>query len=206
MKAIEEQAMKTIRDQMELLSRKARAFGAFWRDRKGTGAIEFAIIAPLLIMAYIGSFETSLGFSIARKVSRASSTVADILTQQPEVDKAMLDGMRDVAKSIMAPYEMTTYTLKVTGIKMTAPGVGIVAWSRDQNAGTPYKAGSIATIPNDIPVANTFIVRSELVVPHELLLFAPGLAKNTLKTINLSKTYYFRQRLGTEITCKDCGS
>ncbi|KQS88061.1 MULTISPECIES: TadE/TadG family type IV pilus assembly protein [unclassified Rhizobium] len=189
---------------MAVLSDKTEAFRRFWRDRKGTGAIEFAIIAPLLIMAYIGSFEVSLGFSISRKVARASSTVADVLTQQTDVSKATLDGMKDVAKSVMAPYEMNTYTLKMTGITVTAAGVGTVAWSRDQAGGTPYKAGSVVTLPSDISAVNAFVVRSELVVPHHLLLFAPGLADNTLKTINLSKTYYFRQRVGDKITCSDC--
>ncbi len=193
-----------IRYHMALLSTKAEAFREFWRDRKGTGAIEFAIIAPLLIMAYIGSFEISLGFSIARKVSRASSTVADVLTQQTSVDIKTLDGMKDVAKSVMSPFEMTDYSLKMTGIKVTGPGTGTVAWSRDENGGTPYKAGSTVTLPSDISSVNAFIVRSELVVPHELLLFAPGLAANELKTIDLSKTYYFRQRVGDEIKCTDC--
>lgn len=193
-----------LRYHMAALSDKTEAFRRFWRDRKGTGAIEFAIIAPLLIMAYIGSFEVSLGFSISRKVARASSTVADVLTQQTDVSKATLDGMKDVAKSVMAPYEMNTYTLKMTGITVTAAGVGTVAWSRDQAGGTPYKAGSVVTLPSDISAVNAFIVRSELVVPHHLLLFAPGLADNTLKTINLSKTYYFRQRVGDKITCSDC--
>lgn len=200
--------MKAIRYHMALLSWKAEALRAFWRDRKGTGAIEFAIIAPLLIMTYIGSFEISLGFNISRKVARASSTVADILTQQggSGVDKATLDGMKDVAKSIMSPYDTTGYSLKITGIKMTGLGIGVVAWSRDEKGATPYKAGSIITMPSDISSTNTFIVRSEFVVPHQLLLFAPGLATNTLKTINLSKTYYFRQRIGNEIKCSDCGS
>lgn len=193
-----------IRYHMALLSMKAEALRHVWRDRKGTGAIEFAIIAPLLIMAYIGSFEISLGFSIARKVSRASSTVADILTQQTTVDTKTLDGMKDVAKGVMSPFEMTDYSLKMTGIKVTGAGTGTVAWSRDENGGTPYQAGSPVTLPSDISSVNAFIVRSELVVPHELLLFAPGLAANELKTIDLSKTYYFRQRVGDEITCTDC--
>jgi Flp pilus assembly protein TadG len=193
-----------IRYHMALLSMKAEAFGEFWRDRKGTGAIEFAIIAPLLIMAYIGSFEISLGFSIARKVSRASSTVADVLTQQTSVDIETLDDMKDVAKSVMSPFEMTDYTLKMTGIKVTAAGTGIVAWSRDEDGGTPYQAGSTVTLPSDISSVDAFIVRSELVVPHELLLFAPGLTASELKTINLSKTYYFRQRVGDEIKCTNC--
>lgn len=196
--------MKAMRYRWALLSWKLDAFSAFWRDRKGTGAIEFAIIAPLLIMAYIGCFEISVGFNIARKVSRASSTVADVLTQMPSVDTATLDGMKDVAKSVMSPFEVNTYTLKMTGIKMTAPGLGVVTWSYDQAGKAPYQAGSVVTMPSDISAVNTFIVRSELVVPHELLLFAPGLSKSTLNTVNISKTYFFRQRVGTEITCSNC--
>ncbi|WP_426231183.1 TadE/TadG family type IV pilus assembly protein [Pararhizobium sp. DWP3-4] len=189
-----------------LLSWKLEAFRAFWRDRKGTGAIEFAIIAPLLIMAYIGCFEISVGFNVSRKVSRASSTVADVLTQMQSVDKASLDGMKAVAKSVMSPFELNdkTYTLKMTGIQMTAPGVGVVNWSYDQAGTAPYKAGSTVIMPSDISAVNTFIVRSELVVPHEILLFAPGLSKNTLNTVDISKTSYFRQRVGTEIKCSDC--
>jgi len=197
-----------IRYHLARLSLQTEAFRAFWRDRKGTGAIEFAIVAPLLIMAYIGSFEVSLGYSVSRKVARASSTVAEVLTREDNVTKGTLDGMKDVAKSIMAPYEMTDYSLKITGIMVTAPGSGTVAWSRDEDGGTPYEVGSTIALPTDISSVNAFVVRSELVVPHHLMLFAPGLkTENELETFNLSKTYYYRQRIGnTGIKCSDCGS
>jgi Flp pilus assembly protein TadG len=196
--------MKAMHYHRALLRWKPDAFSAFWRDRKGTGAIEFAIIAPLLIMAYIGCFEISVGFNVARKVSRASSTVADVLTQMPSVDVATLEGMKAVANSVMSPFEVTKYTLKMTGIKMTGPGLGEVTWSYDQAGKAPYKAGSVVKMPSDISAVNTFIVRSELVVPHDLLLFAPGLTKNTLRTIDIPSTSYFRQRVGAEIKCSDC--
>ncbi|WP_275787777.1 TadE/TadG family type IV pilus assembly protein [Pararhizobium gei] len=195
---------QAIRSRLCAFSLNAQRLANFWRDRSGTGAIEFAIVAPLLIVAYLGSFEMSVGFNTARKVSRASSTVADVLTQMQTVDKKTLDGMKDVAASVMSPFGMTNYTLKMTGIKVTGPGKGIVAWSRDEDGATPYKIGTVISIPNDIKSVNAFLVRSELVVPHELLLFAPGLAGSDIKTINLSKTYYFRQRVGTEIKCTDC--
>lgn len=189
---------------LAILAERKEALRAFWRDRKGTGAIEFAILAPLLIMTYVSSFEISLGFSVSRKVARASASVSDILTQQTSVDKATLDGMNDVVKSIMTPYALTNYSLKMTGIKVLAAGSGVVTWSRDQAKGTPYKPGDIVTVPTDISTTNTFIVRSELVVPHELLLFTMGLGANNASTINLSNTYYYRQRVGEEIKCSDC--
>lgn len=198
--------MMTMRYHRAFLSWKLEALKAIWRDRKGTGAIEFAIIAPLLIMAYIGCFEMSVGFNIARKVSRASSTVADVLTQMQSVDTTVLDGMKDVTRSVMAPFEVTDqqYTLKMTGIKITAPGSGEVTWSYDQAGKAAYPVGAVVSLPSDIPSTNTFLVRSELVVPHKILLFAPGLASNTLNSIDISRTTFMRQRLGTEIKCSNC--
>ncbi|WEZ84858.1 pilus assembly protein [Rhizobium sp. 32-5/1] len=193
-----------IRDRLAKISELSKILGAFGRDRKGTGAIEFAIIAPILIMTYIGAFEVSLGFNVARKVARASSTVADIVTQQTEVNKAFLDSMKDVASGVMTPYG-GAYSLKITGIKVTAAGVGVVMWSRDEKGNRPYETAAIIAIPKDLPILNSFVVRTEMVVPHELLLFAPNLSSQA-QTINLSKTYYYRQRIGEEITCKDCNS
>ena len=62
--------MKAMRDHRALFRRKLAILSAFGRDRKGTGAIEFAIIAPLLIMAYIGCFEIRSASTLPEK-SRA---------------------------------------------------------------------------------------------------------------------------------------
>ncbi|MDK1492374.1 pilus assembly protein [Sinorhizobium sp. 7-81] len=184
--------------------RVSASLSALIRDRRGVGGVEFAIVAPLLIMLYIGSFEISLGFTVARKVARASSAVSDIVSQQTDVNKTLLDNMKNVALSIMAPYNSTGYTLKITGIQVTGTTSGKVVWSRDQNGAMPYAVDSIATVPAELDAVNAFVVRTELVVPHDLLLFAPGLENSTLKTIDLSKTSYYRQRFGETIKCTDC--
>ncbi|OAP41511.1 pilus assembly protein [Sinorhizobium glycinis] len=173
------------------------------RDRRGVGGVEFAIVAPLLIMAYIGAFEISVGFTVLRKVARASSAVADLVSQEPDVDTAFLDGMNDVTESILAPYSGTNYTLKITGIQVTGTTTGTVLWSRDQDGGTPYPANSTTAVPAELEAVNAFVVRTELVVPHDLLLFAPDLS-SSVNTIDLSQTSYYRQRFGTTIECSGC--
>lgn len=175
------------------------------RDRRGTSGIEFALIAPILLMIYLGAFELSVGFNMAQKVSQATSTVADILSQKGEVTPTELDGMKNVALSIMAPFSISKYTLKVSGIRVTAPGVGVVEWSRDEKGGTPYAVNATVSVPADLTVLNTFVVRSEFTVPYELMLFTPpGMKENSLEVINLSENYYYRQRVGLGITCALC--
>ena len=175
----------------------------FMADRRGVGAIEFAIAAPLLIMTYVGAFEISVGVTMLRKVHRAASTVSDLLTQSKTTSAATLDTMKDVTKTVIAPFPQDGYSLKITGIAVAADGKATVAWSRDQNAGKPYAAGTPVTLPATLEAKSTFIVRTELVVPHTVLLMMPSLT-STFNKVNLSKTSYFRQRTGEAIDCTGC--
>ncbi|MDO9417851.1 TadE/TadG family type IV pilus assembly protein [Pararhizobium sp.] len=189
---------------VQKLAHFGRIFKRFAADQRGVGAVEFAIIAPVLLMVYIGSFEISTGFSVARKVARASSAVADLVTQGSQTTKEELDTMDDVARSIISPYDASQMKLKITGIKVIVGGAATVAWSRDETGSTPYTKNSPTTVPAELVSVGGFVVRTELVVPHQLLLFAPGLAPSSAKTINLSKTYYYRQRIGDDIACSNC--
>ncbi|OOG74516.1 pilus assembly protein [Sinorhizobium sp. A49] len=187
-----------------MLARTRNSIALLAKDRSGFGAIEFAMVIPMLVVAYIGAFEVTLGFTVKSKVERAASSVADMIAQQSEVNKTYLGNMSNVAKSILAPYQNSGFTLKMTGIKVDAANNGTVVWSRDQNGAIPYAANSPTTVPAQFASTEAFVVRTELVVPHELLLFAEGLNSSTLKTINLSKTAYFRSRQAEIIKCPDC--
>lgn len=196
--------MKQIAKQKILRLRAVSAmFHALRRDKRGVGAVEFAIVAPLLIITYLGAFELSVGFTVAGKTARAASAVADIIAQQSEVNKAFLTKVPNIAKSILEPYGNANYTLKITGIEVSSTNEGTVIWSRDQAGGVPYTVNSKVTLPGQFTANKSFVIRTELTVPHELLLYAPSL-QATAKTIDLSKTAYFHSRLAQTIKCTDC--
>ncbi|MCP8896704.1 pilus assembly protein [Shinella daejeonensis] len=174
------------------------------RDRRGVGAIEFAIVIPLLIMAYIGAFEISVAMTVYQKVNRASATVSDLLTRTQTTTPSGLDSMKAVTAAILQPFpQREGYSLKITGIIVDVDGRATVAWSRDQNAGTPYRKGSTVTLPEDMDAKDTFIVRTEYGVPHSVLLMMPGLS-SSLNTLTLGKTSHFRQRVGDKVECAAC--
>lgn len=177
----------------------------FARDRQGAGAVEFAIIAPLLVVAYIGAFEVSVGFGMASKVSRAASTVSDLLTQESTTTADTVDTMKEVTKRVLAPFQQTDgYTLKITGVAVGPDGKATVAWSRDQEKKEPYPKGSAVTLPSNIEGAkNLFFVRTELSVPYTILLMSPNLS-HSLNTFPIAKTSYFGLRQGKEIACSGC--
>ena len=54
---------------------------------------------------------------------------------------------------------------------------------------------------------NSFLVRSELSVQHTVLLFfgAPARLEKSTRNITIGREFFFRQRVGTDVPCADCG-
>ncbi|MBC7281738.1 MAG: pilus assembly protein [Hoeflea sp.] len=173
-------------------------------DRAGVGAVEFALIAPVLIVLYMGSLEISVAMSVNKKLARASSTVADLVTQEEEVDKAMLRSMLNVAQSVMTPFRSDGMKVKITGISIDSAGVGKTAWSWQEDDTKAYTVGSTQALPKDLAVPDTFLVRTEIEFDHELLMVMPGIQDIDIKTLHMKKAYHLRQRVGDSVTCDEC--
>ena len=181
-----------------------RLLRRFVGDRSGIGAVEFAIIVPILLMIYITSFELTIGFSVAKRATNAAGSIADIVTQKNTVDKPYLATMNDVSAAVLAPYVATGAKLKISGIKIDPTGKPTYLWSWNQDNGRPYTNGATASVPDDMKTPNSFLVRAEVTVPHTLLMFMPNFMPNTLNTININRDYYFTRRQGTEVLCPTC--
>ena len=188
---------------LKKLARSA-ATSRFVRAKDGVGAVEFALIVPILLIIYLMSFEITVAISITRKATHASSDIADLVTQKSTVDRAFLSTMPNVAKATIAPYSSNGLTLKISGINIDATSVARIAWSWQSTGGTPYAVGSTATIPSDLAIPNSFVVRSELSLPYSLLLYLPGMSGTQKQSFTIKKDFYYRQRVGNNITCSDC--
>ena len=88
-----------IRSAIARLKTLSRRFAG---DRDGMGAIEFAILFPILVMLYVGAFEITIGLSVSKRASRAAATVADVVTQQQTVTKSWLAA--PMASAARAPW------------------------------------------------------------------------------------------------------
>jgi Flp pilus assembly protein TadG len=177
----------------------------FGRDRTGVGAIEFAILAPVLLLLYLGALETTLALSAAKRASRASGSIADIVTQQSSVNKSFLATMPSAAGAIFAPFDSSGLTLKITGITIDSSSKATVAWSWAQNGTTPYSSGTaVSDVPTDMNKASSFLVRTELAIPYTLFTFGPSFLPSGTNTITIARKYFYRQRTGTSISCSDC--
>ncbi len=164
-------------------------------------------MTPLLLMLYIGAFEITVGLSVSKRATRAAGAVADLVTQQDKpVDKTFLTTMSDVADAIFVPYSTSNLTLKITGVTLDANAKAKVKWSWQKGGTAPYQVNAPVQVPADLQQANTFLIHTELSVPHRLMLFmADNLSMDTM-SITIKREYFFRPRTGDSVECSNCSS
>jgi Flp pilus assembly protein TadG len=162
-------------------------------DTRGVGAVEFAIIFPLLLALYISAFEVTIAYSIYKRASGAAGTIADIVAQQKTVSKKDLAAVSHVTAAIFAPYSTAGMRIKITGISTDSNGNGKVAWSWNETNGQPYTTGSAFNLPTNMRNPGRFFVRTELEVPHSILRFMTTL-ETAITPVTLRRDYIFEKR------------
>ncbi|KQU64306.1 hypothetical protein ASC75_14305 [Aminobacter sp. DSM 101952] len=188
---------------------------ALMSDRRGIAAVEFAFVVPLLLSLYFVTMEVSQAIETNKKVSRAGSMVADLITQQQTIKAAEVDAVMKIAESILQPYNRSTGKIFITAIQVTdeaSPRV-LVVWSRKyiKGSATPDLAkDTVTTVPDALRTKGAFLIRvvSELDYKPMITWAAEdkpvlGLAA-AIDPVTMDEVYYLRPRMSQAIPCDDC--
>ncbi|WP_353643408.1 TadE/TadG family type IV pilus assembly protein [Mesorhizobium sp. WSM2239] len=197
------------------ISKLAAGLASLIPDRRGVAAVEFALIAPLLLSMYFVTMEVAQGIEANKKVGRVGSMVADLITQQSEVTPAQLQAILKIGGSIMQPYNRSAPKIVVTAIDITPdPGSQVkVAWSGKLENGVYSKdaaAGTATTVPTTLKMPGTFLIRVDSYLDYRPVITWSASAKSTLglmaafDNISMKETYYLRPRMSPTIKCAAC--
>ena len=135
--------------------------------QRGVSAVEFALIAPLMVLMLFGATEASLAVTIDRKTTLAASTLGDLAAQTDLVSCAELSQISAVTRQVFEPYSGTNATMVVASLKLDA-GAAKVEWSKFLR--TDSSTGSI--LCDDVPASHSLYVGKTVTVDTGL--FAPG--------------------------------
>ena len=172
----------------------------FTADQRGVSAIEFAFIAPILIVFYFGMAETCQLLIAKRRVSHAGAAVADLVsqTQTASTTRAALDDKLLAGRTIMTPFAATPLTIKlssVTARNPTAGGDPMVYWSYPAGGRAKDSTFRVATPLN----AGESVIVAEVSYNYTSAIgyFIPGVKQLTHKA-------ELRPRKQDAIACSDC--
>ena len=164
--------------------------------------MEFALIAPLMILLYVGLAQLSSAIIASRHTSHASSSLGDLVSQCANINDSDLGNIFAAASDIMAPLSPAlNLNQRVSSIKVVDnAGTTQAQWSKSCVVGSsgtcststtlaPYAQNQAVTVPTNL-VSNQgdTVIVSETVYTYT---FGASSLNNLIKFDDLS---YFKPR------------
>ncbi len=157
-------------------------------DRRGVSAVEFAMLAPVMIAMYFGLAEFCQGYMAQKRMAHTTSMVADLIAQRDVITGAQIDDVFKVGTLIMKPFSATPLKMRVSSVTRGADGVAKVDWSRGGGL-TARTTGSTVTVPTGMIANGETVVMSETTYDYDSPVdyMMPSIT-------NFSQTFYLRPR------------
>ena len=175
---------------MGVLERRMRRLSG---DERGVSAVEFALLAPLMLTLYLGAVEVSQGIGALRKVTLTARTICDLVSQVSSINNTDMTNALSASSSVMVPYPTENLKVTVTSVKIGANGTATVDWSDALN-GTARSKGSSVTLPAALKVPGTWLIWSEVEYTYK-----PVVGYVVTGTLPLKDMIYMRPRLSDDV-------
>jgi Flp pilus assembly protein TadG len=161
------------------------ALSRMWRDSQGAAAIEFAYLAPLLLLMLLGTIEIGRAVSMDRHFSMVTAATGDLVAREEWLGtsssnaKANLDSMMNSIEHMMKPYDASSLKLGVFQVRASPDDASDtrVEWSYSYNGkSVPSKCQTYALPSGLIDKGGSAIVVEASYVFHPLFAdFVPGI-------------------------------
>jgi Flp pilus assembly protein TadG len=162
-----------------------------WRgNQEGVAAIEFALIAPILIIFHLGSVELVDAWEANRRAAHIAAALADIVAQNRTVSDADLTDILQAGPLLMQPYPAANLGERVASVSANSWGNITVDWTATRN----WTQGGQASVPNSYLAAGESVIVADVTYTHTAI-FALVLPQ----TFTIQKHAYLRPRLSTQV-------
>jgi Flp pilus assembly protein TadG len=171
-----------------------------WRDCRGAIAVEFAVVAPVLIALMIGTFEVTRYVLLHQKLDRMAVAASDLVAQGETITVAQLADIFSATELIAEPFAIGPDGVVIVSSAYRATGAGTanVAWQRTGTGSlaatsTVGAQGAPATLPSG------FVLKEgeSVIVAEVYYEFRPMFAPNLVPASRLYHRAVFRPRRGT---------
>lgn len=175
-------------------------FIAMLRERRAIAAVEFAFVAPVLLLLFFATIELTNALDCRARVNNATAAAADLTAQASSVSRSDLDNVFAAVNTILYPFDSDDAGVVITSVIDNNTGNGKVAWSIGSNA-TARSVGSTVDLPDGLITAGSgqSVIMTEIVYAY-----SPPTTEFIVGTVNMSGIFYSRPRRSTTVACTDC--
>lgn len=167
------------------------SFRRFARAEGGLAAVEFALLAPIMITLLLGTVEVIDALGANRRVQNTAASLADVVARDTEISDAEVTGFWEAIDVLMFPDQAAdTLDVRITSITIESPTEARVVWSEALNAFAPLPDDDLVDLPDDMMNPGTSIIMTETVYHYD-----PPLAFLFGDDVTMTHTAYRRSRI-----------
>ncbi len=156
--------------------------------------MEFALIAPILIVFYFAIAELTQAMMASRRAGHVASSIGDLVAQDDTITNAEMADIFKIGGIVLTPFPTTTLKMRISQLTSNSANVAKVTWS-DASNNTPLGVGVTVTPPTGIISASQSIIMAEVTYtydsPVDYILPTP---------VTFTKVYYLRPRRTDSVT------
>jgi Flp pilus assembly protein TadG len=179
-------------------------FARLISDNRGVAALEVAFIMPFLLFLYFGLVDLTAMISLNRKVTYASSVVADLVTQNDSsVNSTDIDDYFSAAALVMKPTPLTNIRVEVYQYQKVGTDI-VNQWSHKSIDGDDCDAPDTAGMDTLMTDGNDLIVAVVCTTYQPYLATFLGKAVLGATSFTMNEQIALRPRQSATLTCTGC--
>jgi Flp pilus assembly protein TadG len=165
---------------------RASALLRCWKaDAAGMAAVEFAMIAPIMAVMFIGAVELSQAIIVDRRVTQIASSTADLVARaETQIAQSDITDIMKAGSFIMAPYSQNPLQIVIRELQSSPTSATTVkqSWSCNYDGTgatlTCTCSNVTATAPANLLTTNDAVIVSQVNYLYKPLVFDYFMKKN----------------------------
>jgi Flp pilus assembly protein TadG len=169
------------------------------RDDRGSAAVEFAVIVPLMLVMFFGMIEITSAVAVNRKISMVTQQLADLASRYTTVNDTDMTNFGIISDAMLTPYPSAPLQATITEVYIDpATGVARAQWSKGD---APRGTGSTVPVPLNLiakDTSNNIIANQYLIFTEASYLYKPAVGYVMgVAGVTLSDKTYMRPRMAS---------
>ncbi|MFN3463909.1 MAG: TadE/TadG family type IV pilus assembly protein [Terricaulis sp.] len=140
----------------------------FVRENQGVAALEFALIAPLLMVPLLlGSVDLVDAMGANKRAQNAAASIADVVARDTEVSNAEMTGLWRGLEILMYPNAPGDMEMRITSVSIINDSTARVVWSEGHGGMSGRTVGSTVTLDDRMMTPGTSVIMVESVYKYD---------------------------------------
>ena len=153
-------------------------------DERGVAAVEFGLIAPVLLLILVIVAEVTRGVAIDRRLGQVTSMIADLVSREENMSDADLNAIYSIAGHVMGNWGTDTLQIEVIPVKANPTNYAdrkVYATTANRPTYGGVTAKAVCQTYTDLPVAQEFLpAGSSVIVVETKYHFTPIFTQTSL--------------------------